>query len=67
VETHSQLPDSRAAAKVIETLDRYLKLDVDYKPLLQKAQEFEGKLKDIMQQSKMASTEKEKKELNYLG
>ena len=67
VETHSQLPDSKAAAKVIETLDKYLGLKIDYKPLLQKAQEFENKLKSIMQQSKVASTEKEKKELNYLG
>src|SRR3989344_4735112 len=69
VETHSQLHDSRAAAKVIETLDRYLKLDVDYKPLLQKAEEFEKKLKMLMEQGNMAKEEKSKKEqtLNYLG
>ena len=67
VETHSQLPDSRAAAKVIETLDKYLNLGVDFKPLLQKAKEFEEKLKTLMQQSKMSSEEKEQKDLNYLG
>ncbi|MBS3135255.1 proteasome assembly chaperone family protein, partial [Candidatus Woesearchaeota archaeon] len=32
IETHSQLPDSRAAAKVIETLDKYLGLEIDFKP-----------------------------------
>lgn len=69
VETHSQLPDSRAAAKVIETLDKYLKLNVDFKPLLQKAEEFEKKLKMLMEQGNMAIEEKSKKEqtLNYLG
>jgi len=45
VETHSQLPDSRAAAKIIEILDKYLNLKIDYKPLLEKAEQFEAKLK----------------------
>ena len=67
IETHSQLPDSRAAAKVIETLDKYLGLEIDFKPLLQKAEEFESKLKTLMQQSKIATEEKEQKDLNYLG
>jgi len=67
VETHSQLPDSRAAAKVIETLDKYLNLKIDFKPLLQKAEEFENKLKTLMQQKSMATEEKDKRELNYLG
>ena len=68
VETHSQLPDSRGAAKIIEVLDKYLGLKVDTKPLLQKAEVLENKLKDLMQQSKVASEEKDKKDkLNYLG
>ena len=67
IETHSQLPGSRAAAKVIETLDKYLGLEIDFKPLLQKAEEFESKLKNLMQQSKIATEEKEQKDLNYLG
>lgn len=33
VETHSKLPDSKASAKIIEMLDGYLVLGVDYKPL----------------------------------
>lgn len=67
VETHSQLPDSRGAAKVIDVLDRYLGLKVDTKPLLQKAEEFEAKLKGIMQQSKMATEQRDKRTLDYLG
>lgn len=68
VETHSTLPDSRGAAKLIEALDKYLNLKVDYKPLLAKAEEFEKKIKGLIQQSKIASEEKDRKEqLNYLG
>jgi len=67
VETHSQLPDSRAAAKIIEVLDKYLNLKVDYKPLIAKAQAFESKLKILMEQTNKSQEEKDKKELNYLG
>lgn len=66
-ETHSKLPDSRAAAKVIEVLDKYLGLDVDYKPLLEQAQKFEDKLKNIMQKSQETQELSEKKKLSYLG
>ncbi|MBI4158826.1 proteasome assembly chaperone family protein [Candidatus Woesearchaeota archaeon] len=66
-ETHSSLPDSRAAAKIIQVLDSYLGLNVDYKPLLKKAAEFETKLKDIVDKSKIATDQKEKKELDYFG
>jgi uncharacterized protein len=63
-ETHSELPDSRAAAKIIETLDKYLKLKVDYRPLVDKAEAFEKKLKELL--SMAAQQTKEKKE-SYLG
>ncbi len=67
-ETHSALPDSRASAKVIEMLDAYLNLKVDYKPLLKKAEEFEGKLKGLMSQTKKSSALREKKRtMDYLG
>ena len=66
-ETNSQLPDSRAASKIIEVLDSYLKLNVDPKPLVKKAEEFEVKLKQIMSQSKEAVEVKDKKDLNYFG
>ncbi len=66
-ETHSSLPDSKAAAKIVEALDKYLGLKVDYKPLIAMAEKFEEKLKTILQQSKHAVTEKEKKELSYVG
>ena len=68
VETHSSLPDSRGAAKLIEALDTYLNLKIDYKPLLAKAEEFEKKIKGLAELSKQATTEKDKKEqLNYFG
>ncbi len=67
VETHSNIPDSRAAAKVIEALDQYLGLDVDYKPLIKTAERVEEQLKSMMQKGKEATTLKEKKELDYLG
>lgn len=66
-ETHSQLPDSKAAAKLIEALDKYLGLKVDYKPLLAMAEKFEEKIKGLMQQTKHAEVEKGKKELSYVG
>lgn len=66
-ETHSNLPDSKAAAKIIETLDAYLDLEVDFKPLLAMAEKFEEKLKNIMQQSKIASEERDKKTMSYVG
>ena len=66
-ETHSKLPDSKAASKIIEVLDKYIGLAVDPKPLLKQAQEFEEKLKNIMEQSTKAQELKEKKQLNYVG
>ena len=66
-ETHSTLPDSKASAKIIEELDKYLDLKVDPKPLLDTAEQFEEKLKKIMLQSQNASEEQEKKRLSYVG
>ncbi len=68
VESDVQLADSMAAAKIIETLDNYLGLKVDPKPLLAAAKEFEAKLKGILEQSKHAVAAKEEREenLNYL-
>lgn len=66
-ETHSQLPDSKAAAKTVELLDKYLNLNVDYEPLLKQAQVFETKIKTILEQSKKAKEMKDKKALSYLG
>jgi len=66
-ETHSNMPDSRAAAKIIEVLDAYLNLNVDPKPLVQKAEEMESKLKEIMSKSQQAVDLKERKDLDYFG
>lgn len=66
-ETHLNLPDSRAAASIIEVLDKYLNLKVDYKPLIKKAEMFEDKIKDIMSKSKDLSSLQENKQVNYFG
>ena len=66
-ESHSQLPDSKAAAKLIGSLDKYLGLKVDPEPLLEQAQQFEQKLKGILEQTSKAQNEKERKDLSYLG
>jgi uncharacterized protein len=64
---HSQLPDSKAAAKLIEILDKYLGLKVDYHPLLKQAEEFENKIRTIIQQSNKTIKEADKKTMSYLG
>ncbi len=67
VETNSTLPDSRAAAKIIEVLDSILNLKIDYKPIIKKADEFETKLKGLLEQNKVAIQHKKNKELSYFG
>ena len=68
-ETHSKMPDSRAAAKIIEILDKYLGLKVDYTPLLKQAEEFEKKLKSLLEQFMQARKAQEKKpsQVPYIG
>jgi uncharacterized protein len=66
-ETHSELPDSKASAHLLEVLDKYLKLDIDTKPLLEQAQKFEQKLNKILKQGMDTQEEVKKKQLNYVG
>jgi uncharacterized protein len=66
-EATAGLPDSRAAGEIIKVLDKYLGLDVDYKPLMKTAEEVEDKLRGIISKIKESSEQKEKKEAGYLG
>jgi len=66
-ETHSALPDSRAAANIIKVLDKYLGLKVDYKPLIAKAEKFESKLREFLTKAKDVSAEKNKNSPTYFG
>ena len=66
-ETHSELPDSKAAAQVVEVIDKYLGLKVDYKPLLKQAEKFESKLKELLQKGENVASEQKKKRLSYVG
>ena len=67
VETKTGLPDSRASAKVIEVLDNYLGLEVDYKPLIKKAIIFENKLKGLLKNTQKVKKLKQGNELSYMG
>ncbi len=66
-ETHTSLPDSKAAAEIIKALDAYLGLKVDYKPLIKMAAVFEDKIKSLIERAKAVSEEQKKKKLSYLG
>ncbi len=66
-ETHTSLPDSKAAAEIIKALDAYLGLKIDYKPLIKMAAVFEDKIKDLLERTKAVSSEQKKKRLSYLG
>jgi uncharacterized protein len=66
-ETHSNLPDSKAAAKVIEVLDKYIGLKVNYEPLLKQAEKFEQKLKGLMEQATKTKRVRDEKQLSYVG
>lgn len=67
VETHSGLPDNKAAAKLIELLDKYLGLTIDVKPLLKHAKEFETKLKGLLSGLNEAKALQEEKKISYTG
>ena len=66
-EVEGNLPDSKAAAEVIKVLDFLLKMKVDPKPLLKKAEEFEAKLHSLMEQAQQTQEAVDKKQLSYVG
>jgi uncharacterized protein len=66
-ETHTNLPDSNAAAELVKVIDNYVGLKVDPKPLVKEAKDVEDKLKEIMQKTKEVQETKEKKDVSYLG
>lgn len=67
VESSVGLADSKAAARILEILNKYLNLDIDVKPLFKTAEKFEEKLREVMKKSKDAAAHKEKKDLSYFG
>lgn len=66
-ETHTDLPDSKAAARIIRVLDSYLGLKVDPEPLLAQAEKFEEKIKGILKKGQEAQEISEAKKLSYVG
>jgi len=67
VETKTGLPDNKASAKLIEALNKYLGLSVDFKPLLKQAKEVEEKLRELLIKLGQAKKAKEEKNLSYMG
>ncbi|MBT3866228.1 proteasome assembly chaperone family protein [Candidatus Woesearchaeota archaeon] len=66
-ETHSALPDSGAAAQILCVLDEYLKLGLDYTPLLKKAAGLEANLKGMVSKTQEATDLADKKRQSYFG
>jgi uncharacterized protein len=65
--TQMEMPDSKAAASIVQFLDKYLGLQIDPQPLVEQAQQFESKLKSMMQQAQQATELKDKHAMDYLG
>ncbi len=66
-EARGNLPDSKAAAHIIEALDAYTGLNMDPAPLLKQAQMFERKLKGIVNKGQKAQEIQQQKHLSYVG
>ncbi|MBN2457543.1 proteasome assembly chaperone family protein [Candidatus Woesearchaeota archaeon] len=67
IETHSELPDSKAAAELIKALDKILGLCVDPGPLYETAKIFEEKFNKLIEKGLTATEQLKKKQLNYVG
>lgn len=65
--TQTDLPDSRAASKVVEFLDKLFGLKIDPNKLILQAEISEAKVKNILQSSEKAEVEAKRKQLSYLG
>ena len=66
-ETHSKLPDSKAAAQIVDSLSKYLGLRLDTRPLLKSAEEFEEKIRGILTKTKEVQEHSERNKLSYVG
>jgi len=67
VEVHSEMPDNKASAEIIKALDTYLNLNIDYSPLLKKAEEIEKRIKTFLDRILSVKKEKEKRTIGYAG
>ena len=69
-ETQAGLPDSRAAARIIEILDKYIGLKVEIGPLVTQAGQMEDHLKELLNQvkeQKQLKDVKDSDEAEYIG
>ncbi len=66
-ETHSKLPDSNAAAGLLDVLNLYLNLKLDIKPLRKSAEEFEKKIRQMVASTAKVQQKNQNEQLSYLG
>ena len=66
-ETHTKLPDSKAAADIIDVLNAYMDLNIDTKPLRKSAEEFEKKIKQMIASTAKMQKKGADEQLSYLG
>jgi len=66
-ETHSELPDSKAAAQILEVLNKHMHFNIDTAPLLEQAKKFEEKLNSILKQGVNTQEQLKQKQMNYVG
>lgn len=66
-QTHSQLPDSMAATRILEILNGYLTLELDLSSLKKSAIQFEEKLKKLINAQAKTMDQSEERHLSYMG
>ncbi|MDR2967952.1 MAG: proteasome assembly chaperone family protein [Methanobacteriaceae archaeon] len=54
-QTLTQYPDPRAAAEVVQNLNKLIDINIDYEPLLQEAENIESRLKKLAEEVKKES------------
>ena len=72
VEAHDDIPDTEAAAKIVELMDDYLGMDLSFAPLIDQAKKFEHNLKTVMKQNKESKKDRAvdkqfQETIDYLG
>ena len=66
-ETHSKLPDSKAAAGILDVISAFLNLNINVQPLRKSAEEFEKKIRSMVASTNKAQQKDQNEQLSYLG
>lgn len=66
-ETASKMPDNEAAVRIIEVLNKIKGLNIDVKPLKNKAETFKKKINNLSEHMKKIEKKKERENISYVG